>query len=351
MKTIYVPVSDPYEVRIGPGLLPTLGRTVRSLCPKASRYVLVTDTGAGPHWAGKAADSLISAGLAGDTYTLPEGEASKTAANLVEVLNFAASRHLTRSDVFIALGGGMVGDLTGLAAAPYMRGVDYIQIPTTLLAAVDSSVGGKTAVDLPAGKNLMGAFWQPKHVLCDTDTLSTLTDEEFTSGCAEVIKTMVLFNADLFDRLYREGKAFDLEAVIARCVDYKQDVVSEDEHDTGRRAFLNLGHTMGHALEAESGFALSHGQAVAIGMATVCRAAAKAGLCPDDVPRRVEAILEKFGLPTRTDIPFSAIVERIRSDKKRSGDTINIIVPVRIGACVIRPMGIDEAREFIKAGF
>ncbi len=350
MKTVYVPVSDPYEVRIGPGLLPTLGSTVRTLCPRAAQYVLVTDAGVGRHWGEITASSLDATGLAGDTYTLPEGEASKTAANLVDVLNFAAARHLTRSDVFIALGGGMVGDLTGLAAATYMRGVAYIQLPTTLLAAVDSSVGGKTAVDLPAGKNLMGAFWQPKHVLCDTDTLSTLSDAEFTSGCAEVIKTAVLFDADLFARLLREGKDFDREAVIAQCVDYKQDVVAEDERDTGRRAFLNLGHTMGHALEAESGFALSHGQAVAIGMATVCRAAAKTGLCPDDVPRQMEDILEKFGLPTRTDIPFSALVERIRSDKKRSGGAISIIVPVRIGACAIRTMDTAAAVEFMKAG-
>ena len=157
MKTVHVPVSAPYDVQIGSGLLAALGEKVRALCPKASRYVLVTDDAVGPLWAKTAMDSLEKAGLAGDVYTLPQGEASKTAHNLVEILNFAASCRMTRSDVFLALGGGMVGDLTGFAAAVYMRGVSYIQIPTTLLAAVDSSVGGKTAVDLPAGKNLMGA--------------------------------------------------------------------------------------------------------------------------------------------------------------------------------------------------
>lgn len=350
MKTIYVPVSEPYVVKIGPNLLPMLGQSIRSLCPKASRYILVTDDGVAPHWEEPAVASLDAAGLMGGTYTLPAGEASKTAANMVDVLSFAASRQLTRSDVFIALGGGMVGDLTGLAAATYMRGVAYIQLPTTLLASVDSSVGGKTAVDLPAGKNLMGAFWQPRHVLCDTDTLSTLSDEEFTSGCAEVIKTAVLFDEKMFKRLAREGKAFDREAVIAKCVDYKQDVVAEDERDTGRRAFLNLGHTLGHAVEAESGFTLSHGQSVAIGMASVCRAAAKTGRCSVDVPRQVEDILEKFGLPTRTDIPFTALLERIRLDKKRSGGDINIIIPERIGACAIRTMSTKAATEFLKAG-
>ncbi len=357
MKTVHVPVSVPYDVAVGPGLLDGLGRTVKTLCPGASRYVLVTDTGAGPSWAKNAEKSLTDEGLLGDTFTLPQGEASKTAANLIDLLNFAAARRMTRSDVFVALGGGMVGDLTGLAAATYMRGVAYIQCPTTLLAAVDSSVGGKTAVDLPAGKNLMGAFWQPRAVLCDTDTLGSLPENVFTAGCAEVIKTAVLFDPALFDLLDRVGKGFDREAVIARCVEHKRDVVAEDEFDTGRRALLNLGHTLGHAVEAESGFGLSHGEAVAIGLAVVCRAAAKNGICAADVPARVDGILDKFGLPTHTDAPFPALAERMLSDKKRSGGktsviggTINVIVPEAIGRCVIRPMGTNETAAFMKAG-
>ena len=350
MNTVHVPVSAPYDVDIGPGLLAGLGEKVRALCPRASRYLLVTDDAVGPLWAQKALDSLDAAGLAGAVYTLPHGEASKTAEDLIKVLNFAAAEHMTRSDVFLALGGGMVGDLTGLAAAVYMRGVAYIQIPTTLLAAIDSSVGGKTAVDLPAGKNLMGAFWQPKCVLCDTDTLATLPDAAFTSGCAEVIKTAVLFDPVLFDLLARDGKGFDREDVIARCVAWKRDVVAEDERDTGRRALLNLGHTLGHAVEAESDFALSHGQSVAIGMAVVCRAAAARGLCGPDVPYRVDAILEQFGLPTHTDIPLDTLMERMLSDKKRAGSTINLIVPEWIGSCTILPMGTDEVYDFMKEG-
>ncbi len=350
MKKVHVPVSTPYDVAVGPGLLESLGKTVKSLCPKAGRYVLVTDTGAGPNWASMATDSLDSVGFAGDTFTLPQGEASKTAANLIDLLNFAAAHRTTRSDVFVALGGGMVGDLTGLAAATYMRGAAYIQCPTTLLAAVDSSVGGKTAVDLPAGKNLMGAFWQPRAVLCDTDTLTTLPEDVFTAGCAEVIKTAVLFDEPLFDLLAREGRSFDREAVITRCVEHKRDVVAEDEFDTGRRALLNLGHTLGHAAEAESSFALSHGQAVAIGLAVVCRAAAKTGICAADVPTRVDAILEKFGLPTHTDAPFPALMDRMLTDKKRAGGTINIIVPEAVGRCAIRPMDTDQAAAFMKAG-
>ena len=350
MSTVHVPVSVPYDVEIGSQLLSGLGTQVRALCPEAERYILVTDDMVGPLWAGAALHSLRTAGLAGRPFTLPHGEINKTSRNLIALLNFTASHQMSRSDIFLAMGGGVVGDLAGLAAATYMRGVRYIQLPTTLLAAVDSSVGGKTAVDLPAGKNMMGAFWQPKHVFCDTDTLSTLPDDVFISGCAEVIKTAVLFDEDLFSLLDRDGTAFDREAVIARCVAWKRDVVAEDERDTGRRALLNLGHTLGHAAEAYSGFSLSHGQAVAIGMATVCRAAARTGLCSADVPERVESLLEKFGLPTHTDAPFSALMERMLSDKKRSGGTIRIIVPQRIGQCAIRPMTTDEAGAFMKAG-
>ena len=350
MNTVHVPVSAPYDVQIGPGLLPFLGQTVRALCPKAARYVLVTDDRVGPLWAPAALNSLGAAGLTGAPFTIPAGEASKTFHFLAALLNFAAGHRFTRSDVFLALGGGVVGDLTGLAAATYMRGVGYIQLPTTLLAAVDSSVGGKTAVDLPAGKNLMGAFWQPRGVLCDTDTLATLPDGVFASGCAEIIKTAVLFDRELFDLLDRGGRDFDRESVIARCVGHKRDVVAEDERDTGRRALLNLGHTLGHAVEADSDFALSHGQAVAIGMATVCRAAAKNGLCAGDVPRLVESVLQKFDLPIHTDAPFDALMERMLSDKKRSGGVIRVIVPERVGSCVIRTMTTDEAAAFMKAG-
>ena len=350
MTTVHVPVSAPYDVEIDPGLLAGLGDKARALCPRAVRYLLVTDDAVGPLWAQKAVDSLDAAGVKGAVYTLPHGEASKTADSLLKILNFAASEHLTRTDLFLALGGGMVGDLTGLAAAVFLRGVAYIQIPTTLLAAVDSSVGGKTAVDLPAGKNLMGAFWQPKYVLCDTDALATLPEDIFTAGCAEVIKTAVLFDEELFELLSADGKGFDRESVIARCVAWKRDVVAEDERDTGRRALLNLGHTLGHAVEACSDFSLSHGQSVAVGLAVICRACAERGLCGPDVPYRVDALLTKFGLPTRTDISLDALMEKMLSDKKRTGGTINLIVPEWIGSCRVLPMDTGEVYDFMREG-
>ena len=237
-----------------------------------------------------------------------------------------------------------MGDLAGFAAASYLRGIRFIQVPTTLLAAVDSSVGGKTAIDLPAGKNLAGAFCQPSLVLCDTDTLNSLPLDIFRDGCAEVIKYGVLYDPKLFAHLEEKGLSFDREAVITRCVELKRDVVMEDEFDTGARMKLNLGHTVGHGVEAKSHFAISHGKAVAIGMAIVSRASACA-----DTPRIV-ALLEQFGLPTRTDYSADDLFTYTLSDKKRSGGTVNLIIPRAIGDCVIVPTKVESLKSFIQAG-
>lgn len=350
MTAIDIPASAPYQAVIGPGILPTLGEALRSLCPQAARAVLVTDDSVYPLHGAAALESLREAGLEAEAYILPHGEGSKTAQNLIELLNFLTERRLTRSDALAALGGGVIGDLTGFAAAVYMRGIAYIQVPTTLLAAVDSSVGGKTAVDLPAGKNLMGAFWQPRRVICDTALLDTLPPEIFTDGCAEVIKTAVLFDPALFDLLAQSGRDFDRETVIAQCVSHKRDVVAGDEFDTGRRGLLNLGHTLGHAAEACSGFSLSHGRAVAIGMAAVCRASARAGICERDLPERVCRVLSDFGLPTETDIPIERLMGPMLSDKKRSGQLVSVVVPERLGQCAFRPMDAGQLRKFMESG-
>ncbi len=350
MKTIHVPAAAPYEVQIGPDILPALGEQLKSLCPKCRRVVLAADENVYALHGGTVMSLLEDAGYSAKAFIFPAGEASKTVSTLVELLNFATGFSITRADAFVALGGGVTGDLTGFAASVYMRGIPYIQIPTTLLAAVDSSVGGKTAVDLPAGKNLMGSFWQPKLVLCDTELLQTLPDSVFAAGCAEVIKTAILFDPELFESLSQTGKDFDLEDVIARCVTHKRNIVAEDEFDTGRRGLLNLGHTLGHAVEACSDFALSHGEAVAIGTAVMARAAAKTGICSAELAEKVTSLLDRFDLPTHTDIPLSQLMEPMLSDKKRSGSTVNIIVPLRLGQCSIRPMGQEELEEFMKSG-
>ncbi len=352
MISIDVTASRSYQVQIGADILPSLGSQARTLFPKAERFVLVTDDTVAPLWGEAVLNTLIdTTGLAGELFVLPHGEESKTAESLLTLLNCMTDCHMTRSDFLVALGGGMIGDLTGFAASVYMRGIGYIQVPTTLLAAVDSSVGGKTAVDLPAGKNLMGAFWQPSLVLCDTGILSTLPEDIFTDGCAEVIKYAILFDDGLFSLLEQAGKGFAREPVIAQCVRFKRDVVGEDERDAGgRRGLLNLGHTLAHAVEACSDFSISHGKAVAIGTAVICRAAAEAGLCDAAVPQRVCALLEQFGLPTRTDIPLSDLMRPMLSDKKHAGSLINLVVPHAIGVCDMRPMSDTDLQHFMEMG-
>ena len=276
--------------------------------------------------------------------SLCQGEASKSFENFKMLLSKMVEYGFTHTDCVVAVGGGVVGDIAGFAAATYLRGIGYIQVPTTLLAAVDSSVGGKTAIDLDAGKNLVGAFCQPKLVLCDVDTLNTLPRDIFRDGCAEVIKYGILYDPAFFAYLEETGTNFNREAVIARCVELKRDVVALDEFDTGARMKLNLGHTIGHGVEARSNFALSHGKAVAIGMAIVSRASN----CVD--APRILGILDRFGLPTTTEYPLEDIYRYTLSDKKRNGGTVNLIIPVKIGHCDIVPTPVEELKSFIQAG-
>ena len=343
MNTVTVSASKTYDILIGPGILSELGPRVRSL-GKAQKVCLVSETSVFPLWGETALSSLKDAGFDVCSYVFPAGEESKNGENLLKLLNFLAENGLTRSDILVALGGGVTGDLAGFAASCFLRGIRFVQVPTTLLAAVDSSVGGKTAVDLPAGKNLAGAFWQPSLVICDTDTLDTLPVDIFRDGCAEVIKYGILYDPKLFAHLEEKGLDFDREAVITRCVELKRDVVMEDEFDTGARMKLNLGHTIGHGVEARSNFTLSHGKSVAIGMAIVCRASR----CPDTP--RILAILEEFGLPITTEESVQDIYNYTLSDKKRSGDTVRLIIPRRIGDCAIVPTPVHTLKSFIQAG-
>ena len=343
MKTVTVNASKAYDIKIGPGLLPTLGAEAAAL-GKAKKIAIVSETNVYPLYGKQAEDSLKAAGFEVLSFLFPAGEESKCAATYLELVNFLAQNKLTRTDMIVALGGGVVGDLAGFAAATYLRGIRFIQIPTTLLAAVDSSVGGKTAIDLPAGKNLVGAFWQPSLVLCDTDTLNTLPRHIFLDGCAEVIKYGILYDEGFFSSLESTGPDFDREAVIARCVEMKRDVVMADEFDTGMRMQLNLGHTIGHGVEASSNFTLSHGKSVAIGMAIVSRASH----CPEN--SRIIGILEQFGLPTTTNTSAETLLNYALSDKKRSGGTVNLIIPRFIGSCEIVPTPVEEIRSFIEEG-
>lgn len=349
MKTVKVNASKAYEVKIASSLLHDLGAEV-SAVTKVGTAVIISDSYVWPLYGEIAKKSLESAGFSVIFYVFPAGESSKNATTYLSVLNFLAENRINRADCLIALGGGVVGDLTGFVAATYLRGISYIQVPTTLLAAVDSSVGGKTAIDLDCGKNLVGAFYQPKLVLCDTNTLNTLHQDIFRDGCAEVIKYGILYDENLFAQLEGCGLDFDRESIIARCVELKRDVVAEDEFDTGSRMKLNLGHTLGHGVEASSHYGISHGKAVAIGTAIISRTAAKYGICAQEACDRIQRVLTQFGLPVSIDCNAQTLFDAALSDKKRSGGIVNLIIPEKIGSCVIRPTPVEEVKALIEAG-
>ena len=343
MKTVTVNASRCYGIKIGSGLLQSMGEEAKAL-GKAEKICVVSDSNVWPLYGEIAEKSLIDAGFNVVRFVFSAGEQSKNGATYLSLLDTLARSKLTRSDLIVALGGGVVGDLAGFAAATYLRGIRFIQVPTTLLAAVDSSVGGKTAIDLPSGKNLAGAFCQPSLVLCDTDALNTLPEDIFLDGCAEVIKYGILYDEAFFRYLEENGPGFDREAVISRCVELKRDVVAEDEFDTGARMKLNLGHTIGHGVEAGSQFSISHGKAVAIGMAIVSRASK----CTDT--DRIIKILKQFGLPTHTVSDAQTLFRYALSDKKRSGGTVNLIIPAAIGDCRITPTPVENLLTFIEEG-
>lgn len=350
MIRISVPASRKYDVMVASGLVDRTGAYLQEVCQKGCTVAVISDSNVWPLYGDRTQNSLVQAGFRVIHYVFPAGEASKNATTYLEILNFLAEHHLTRSDALLALGGGVAGDITGFAAATYLRGIPYMQVPTSLLAMVDSSVGGKTAIDLPAGKNLVGAFYQPSMVLCDPSVLSTLPNYVFTDGCAEVIKYGMLYDAQLFDQLLTEGLEFDRESVIGRCISLKRDVVCMDEFDTGLRQKLNLGHTIGHGVEAQSNFQITHGQAVAIGMAIITKAAAGRKLCPADVYTHLLRVLKKFRLPTTTDYSAKQLSASALSDKKRSGSSVNLIIPRAIGDCEIILTPVAELESFIQEG-
>ena len=349
IRTIPVRTSPAYSVQIGPGLLGRCGSLLQDMLAPC-RMAVITDDTVAPLYLDRVVRSLTDAGFAVVSYVFPAGEAHKNMDTLSAILEFLAREHLTRTDCVAALGGGVVGDMAGFAAAVYLRGIRYVQLPTTLLAAVDSSVGGKTAIDLAAGKNLAGAFLQPAAVLCDTECLATLPRDIFADGAAEAIKTGVLSDESLF-ALFEDGTLTAAPAeVIARCVAYKAGVVERDETEQGERKLLNLGHTVGHAIEKCSGYTIPHGHAVAAGLAVMARAAQRMGWTDGPIAQRIAACLAKNDLPTGTGFSAADLARAALSDKKRAGDTITIVVPRRMGACSLRPLPVGELEALIAAG-
>ena len=357
MHVIPVHTARPYDVHVGTFLLERAGEITRSVC-RGERAAVVTDTNVGPLYADVVRTALAGAGFEVSVFTFEAGEASKRASTYIDLLEFLAEQQLGRADAVVALGGGVVGDLAGFAAATYLRGIAYIQMPTSLLAMVDSSVGGKTAIDLAAGKNLAGAFWQPSAVIADVGCLATLSAPQFSDGCGEVIKHGVIADPELFSALEERPLTLELlmrdvpavEAVIARNIEIKRDVVDSDEREAGARKLLNFGHSVGHAVEALEEFRLGHGNCVSIGMGVISRAAVAAGECDPEVPGRIEAVCQAHGLQTRCGWPADDIFRAALHDKKRAGDAIDLVIPHAIGDCAIERTPLSRFRDLIEAG-
>lgn len=349
MKTVEVDAAVRYNIVIDKGILPKSGDMIKEVT-SAERVAVITDDTVDKLYSDVVMKSLSDAGFETFKFVFPHGEKSKNISTFSSILEFLAESGLTRTDALVALGGGVVGDVAGFAAASYLRGIDFIQIPTTLLACVDSSVGGKTAIDLKAGKNLAGAFYQPKLVIADFETLSTLTDGIFADGMAEVIKYGVIFDKAFFEFL-RDNEAKDnLEYVITRCVELKRDIVNADEKEKGVRALLNFGHTVGHAIEKCSGYKIPHGSAVAVGMVIISRAAYKCSFCGENYADIIVSLNKKYSLPVSTDFSASELSSAAMADKKRSGDKIKLIIPEALGNCVIKSVPTSELEKIIGEG-
>ena len=343
-----------YDIITGQGILSNASEYLAPFV-KGRKCLLLTDSNVGPLYAEKVAEMLIAAGAEAFTFPFQAGEENKTLETVGGICSHAVKCGLDRSSLIVALGGGVCGDIAGFAAAIYMRGINFIQIPTTLLAAVDSSVGGKTGADLPEGKNLIGAFWQPKLVLMDPEVFATLPLKEIRCGLAEVVKYGVIMDAPLFAKLEENTdklNAVDLEfytEIIARCCELKAKVVAADEREGGLRAILNYGHTFGHAVELVSNFTLAHGEGVAIGMNMAAELAVQAGLLDRAVAVRQRKLLEKLALPCT--LPPGGDPEQIYTgmlkDKKKVGSRLNLIIPLDIGKVEIKS-GFEPA-DIIKA--
>lgn len=324
-----------------------IGPAVRELV-KGESLMVVTDENVAPLYLDRCIQSLQKEGFDVYSFVIPPGEESKSGETYLRLVNELASIPLTRADAMVALGGGVVGDLTGFAAATFLRGIKVIQVPTTLLAAVDSSVGGKTAINLPAGKNLAGAFHQPALIWCDPSLLETLPAEIYLDGMAEVIKYGVIADAALFallgDKDFAQSHA---DEMIQRCVSIKRKFVEEDEHDTGVRQLLNFGHTIGHAIEIASDFAISHGLAVAKGMAYMAEISAKQGWCEQETKDRILGLLQVYNFDLTVNFEKEVLYDIMKKDKKRKGNFLDIVVPESIGTCVLKRITTEELYELL----
>ena len=328
------------EINVGKGLIKDCGDIISAVYSRC-KIAIISDTNVAPLYLEDVKEALKSSGFDTVEYIFPAGESYKNIDTYNSILEFLASSEMTRTDMLLSLGGGVVGDITGFAAATYMRGIPYVHVPTSLIAMVDSSIGGKTAINLDAGKNLCGAFYQPLAVICDTETLGTLPDEYMKDGLGEVLK---------YDILGKISSLTDIDKIIEESISAKMFYANGDVEDWNNRRFLNLGHTIGHAIEHASGYTVSHGNAVAIGICTMARACEALEIAEPGTASKVESLATDLGLPTSTDISVDDLYSAILLDKKRSGETIDIIVPVSLGKCEIRTFLIKELQDLLRLG-
>ncbi len=349
MTLIHVHTASSYDVMISGGLMSRAGEMIAGRVA-GKHALIVSDDRVFPLYGEGLEKSLKDAGIETARFVFPSGEESKSLRTYGDVLECLCEARISRGDMLLTLGGGVVGDLGGFAASTYLRGIDFIQIPTTLLAAVDSSTGGKTAINLSGGKNQAGSFYQPRLVLTDIDALKTLPEDEYKNGCAEIVKYAVLSGEEAANALLQTPVRENYERVIASCVAMKRDLVEKDERDKGERALLNLGHSFGHAAEKLSGYAIPHGRAVAMGLAAIARAAARLGYCEAETRDKILALLRAYQLPTQLDFSPEAVADACLGDKKRFGDTIRLIVPRALGHCEIVPTDTKALLQWAKAG-
>ncbi|MCM1132891.1 MAG: 3-dehydroquinate synthase [Ruminococcus flavefaciens] len=346
MKTINVRTSRPYDVIIERGSLAKSGELISRVI-SSKKAVIITDDTVEALYADVLADSLGRNGINASVFAFPHGEQSKNLATLGRIYDFLCSERITRSDFLIALGGGVVGDITGFAAASFLRGIEFVQIPTTLLAQVDSSVGGKTAIDIAGGKNLVGAFKQPALVICDSDTLKTLPQSELSCGMAEVIKYGMIRDSELFEILEKHNiSTIDdvMDDIVYTCIDIKRDVVEHDEFDRGERMILNFGHTLGHAIEGWHNYTdYTHGMGVAVGMCLITER-----LCGTEITERLRKCIEAYELPTATEAPMSELLLYCSTDKKCESSGINYIVCREIGRAEICKVTVAEFEKLME---
>lgn len=349
MQRVEIQTAQPYSVLIAEGILPAIGTHIKSVLP-ACKIAVISDSNVAPLYGEIVRKSLASSGFQCEFFVFPAGELSKCSSVLFEILSFLAKHSFTRCDAILSLGGGVCGDIAGFAASIYLRGINFVQAPTSLLAAVDSSIGGKTAINLPEGKNLVGAFHQPIIVVCDTSTFKSLPKAEIANGLSEAIKCGVICAEPLFQELANPCLPLDFVSITCSCAKIKGSLVSLDVQDLGLRQLLNFGHTAAHAIEICRNFAIPHGHAVAIGMVIAANYSAKICKCTPACPNAIISALQKNNLPVSCGIAPSALCTAAMLDKKRRGDKINLILPNSIGNCDIFELNTTQLPQFFSLG-